>query len=296
MKMYFRLLLILCFLCCLPACQDKDFTFHEWNADLAMKKAQEKQQAVFLFVYQDEDDPYVKVFFDEIFQDEQIATFFEQHFVNVSLKVDASGKSDRADQWNGLLETYGVRQYPSLLLLTPQATLITDISGLGNLGYDASGHLPCRSPLLRYARLAHRFLTLDDSSFFTPDNWSDIDQINMRLDSDMFHRVASNGEYLRNAYGKEWDMMIDYTMAAASIRLMIYEKDKPARVNEVRAKAYYSAIDRYELPLEARYRLYADVNIAYGLGDISKARQIAYQAFKDGVIQESEYLQFNAKL
>ena len=91
-------------------------------------------------------------------------------------------------------------------------------------------------------------------------------------------------------------MMIDYTMAAASIRLMIYEKDKPARVNEVRAKAYYSAIDRYELPLEARYRLYADVNIAYGLGDISKARQIAYQAFKDGVIQESEYLQFNAKL
>ena len=74
MKMYFRLLLILCFLCCLPACQDKGLTFHEWNADLAMKKAQEKQQAVFLFVYQDEDDPYVKVFFDEIFQDEQIAT------------------------------------------------------------------------------------------------------------------------------------------------------------------------------------------------------------------------------
>ena len=39
MKMYFRLLLILCFLCCLPACQDKGLTFHEWNADLAAKGA-----------------------------------------------------------------------------------------------------------------------------------------------------------------------------------------------------------------------------------------------------------------
>lgn len=293
MKQIVKLSLIFSFLCCLSACQEKGIAFRQWSAAQAMKEAAEKQQAIFLFVYQDDRDPYAKVFFDEIFQDEQIAGFFEQHFVNVALKVDKDGQ---AKNWPDLAKQYGVYQYPTLLLLDAQANLITDISQLGHLGYDASGNLPCRSQLLRIARLAHRFVKYEDDSFFTADNWSDIDQVNMRLDSRLFHRVASSGEYLRQLYGNEWDMMMDYTMAAASVRLMIYEEGKPARVNEFRANAYYSALDTYDLPLEARYRLYADVNIAYGLGDVLKARQIAYQAFKEGVIQEAEYLQFSAKL
>ena len=276
----------------LLSCESNKPTLKFQTIGMASAKAQAQSEgkAIFLFVYQDEANPYVKVFQEQIFKDQAIADYFNAHFVNVSLDAKAQ------QNWCNLAENYGVYQSPTLLLLTPQAEVIAEISELGALGYDAEGNLPCRSQMLRIARVAAAYGQSSDSAFFSKENWQDLNQINMRLDSKLFARVASNKNYLRSLYGNEWDMMMDFNMASASLRLMIYEKDKAARCNDFRVKAYYAALEAYDFPLKERYRLYADVNIAYGLGDIVKARQVAYQAYKDGVIQEMEYLQLYDKL
>lgn len=258
--------------------------------ETAMAQAQFENKAIFVFYYENEDDPYVKVFNEQIFKDKEIASFFNNHFVNVSL--DEKNRK----HWPDVTTKYGVYQSPTLLLLTPQAEVIAEISELGPLGYDAQGDLPCRPQMLRIAKIADAFCQAQDSSFFTPEQWKQLNQMYMRLDSKLFESVVDQKDYLRSQYGSEWDMMVDYTMAAASLRLMIYEKNKPARTNDYRVNTYYQVLEEYELPHNARYRLYADVNIAYGMSDLIKARQIAYQAYKDGVITEMEYLQLCDKL
>lgn len=266
--------------------------FHAYSADEAAQVAAEQDKLIFLFIYQDENDIYSKVFFEQIFRDSIIANYFNEHFVNVALDVD--GKQVWPDLW----ENYGVYHYPVLLLLTPQGKVMTEISELGALGYDAQGQLPCRTPLMRVAALGESSWRWrdNDSLFFSKENWNRLNQINLRLDAELFHRVAANGTLLRERYGKDWDVMIDFNMAAAALRLMIYEEGKAPRCNDFRLRAFDAALVNYHLPLEDRYRLYADVNVAYGLGDVIKARQVAYQAYKNGVIQENEYLQLYDKL
>ncbi len=290
MRTIYQILLIFCLLS-FVSCQKKtEVDFRNMTASQAMKEASSANRAIFLFIYQDDKNPYSKVFLNEIFKDEAIANFFNGHFVNVSLKAGKEG------DWPDLAGEYGVYQYPTLLLLTPEAALITDIAELGTLGYDADGNLPCRPQMLRIAKLADRYLQYSDSAFFAADNWAELNQVNMRPGSLLFDRVARNGDFVQSLHGNQWDMMMDFTMAAASLRLMIYENGKAPRTNDFRVNAYYQALETYPFPLKERYRLYADVNIAYGLGDITKARQLAYQAFKNGVIQEFEYLQLYAKL
>ncbi len=288
----------------MSACQPvSDMDFETLDLHQALQSAQAQDKVIFLFVYQDPTNPYVKAFTRDIFNDEAVATYFNRHFVNVSLQVDAPLRAGSegvkplaAKGWPDLWQRYGVYQYPTLLLLTPQGDVITDIVDLGNLGRDEKGELTCRTQLLRIASLAHRFQHQNDSVFFDEKGWAQLNQVPMRLDSKLFERVASRRDFLRSRYGHDWDVMIDYTMASASVRLMIHEKNRPSRCNDFRVKAYYQALEKYNFPLNERYRLYADVNIAYGKNDLLKARELAYHAYKHGIIQEMEYFRLSEQL
>lgn len=280
-----RTILCLTALCCLLlSCRQQPAAIvFEQSDDFEQLKAlaAERQQPLMMFVWKS-DNRMTRVVRDQVLADPDIARYLNSHFVNVSAQV-------RQPQWRWLEHRYGLYAYPHLLVLDSSGRLLGEFSSLGQLGYDEQGDLPCRRPLLRQAGLYSRFQSENDSVFFGVENWQVMDGCYIRLDSELFRRIARNKDLLRDRYGTAYDVLMDYNFSSTAVSLFLPGYDRSPRRNEYRIRTYYEALDSLEIDREGRYRFYADVNLAVVEERYKDVLTLAREARDKGYIQDIEY-------
>lgn len=243
--------------------------------------AAERQQPLMIFAWKS-DNRAARIVRNEVLGDAEVARFFNSHFVNVSAHVSEP-------QWRWLEQRYGLYAYPHMLLLDAKGRLLGEFSSLGQLGYDEQGDLPCRRPLMRQAALYSRFLSDNDSVFFDEDNWKVMDGCYIRLDSELFRRIVSNRDLLRNRYGSGYDVLLDYNFSSTAVSLFLPGHDRRPRRNDYRIGSYYRALDSLDIDRKGRYRFYADVNLAVVEERYDDVMSLAREARDKGYIQDIEY-------
>lgn len=260
----------------------------------AFELARQKNRPVFLFLRQS-DDALADVMERDVFSDEQIADKFNASFINVKANADE-------DIWKDLGRKYAVRNYPVLLLLEPSGRLMNEISQLGAIGKDKDGDLACRQPLLSQATLASRF-SESDRSYFDNENWKRMDASVFRVDGSMFIRALRCSDRLRQLYADSYPVFLDYNFGAAAVQLLNKPADMPVYIHEGRYRGYLDALDSVAV-LDtvlssadlARWRYYADINIAFGLEDSISGLAATREALAAGAISEDEALQMRTLL
>ncbi len=289
MRLFKKICLGVPLLWCLMSCQCEKASFVPTDSYAqVLEYARNDGRSVLLLLY-DRHTSKLSQIENFVWGDELLAAEIQADFLCVSGQI-------HSEAWRPFCQEKGIYKGQVLLFLSPDGQIVNDLKLENEAGPDESGLSASRKRLARQCRLAQAFAEPDDSLFFSSDNWKDINASMLRIDGLLFHRIVQAKEMLKARYPETYPIVFDYAMACAAVSLVSHEEGQLPYLDPALDKAYYYVVDSMDIDFQGRYRLYGDVNKAFGLGQYEKARRVAQQAFDKGDIQENEFRQLMAKL